>query len=111
MSLILTALVFTAYNFALNGHYHRTAEGVLIYHYHPYEHTEDKNSESGSHSHSELQYVNLEINSHSRFFVVIAAIILWDLYHSFEEIIPDYYTLPCFAGLMHLPLFRAPPLD
>jgi len=111
VSFILTALVFTTYNFALNGHYHRTAEGILLYHYHPYEHSEDNDPESGSHSHSELQFVNLEISGHSRFFVVIAIISLREfLLDRFEDLNQDL-ILPRLAVQMFSPLLRAPPFQ
>lgn len=48
--LFILLSIFTLYNQGFNGHYHRTADGKLIYHYHPY-----ANSNTGNDSNSPVQ--------------------------------------------------------
>lgn len=107
---LLIAIVFTTYNFTLNGHYHRTEDGVLIYHYHPYEHDEDSDSSGVKHSHSQLQFVNLQSNSHIRFYIVLAVIILNILHESEIELhILDFIPHVTSVDLLS-PQLRAPPV-
>jgi len=106
---LLIAIVFTTYNFSLNGHYHRTEDGVLIYHYHPYQHDEDSDSGENKHSHTQLQFVNLETNTHLRFYIVLAVLILRNLNDfKIESILIDFIPHVTSFDMMS-PQLRAPP--
>jgi hypothetical protein len=56
LAILLPATLYLYFNSATNGHYHKLANGEVVYHTHPYHHQTTKDSPFESHHHSNFEY-------------------------------------------------------
>lgn len=58
-TILASGFIFIAYNFTLNGHYHITDDGNIIYHYHPVSDKSDSQfPDHHSHNKIELNFID-----------------------------------------------------
>jgi len=106
--ILLTSLSLVLINTVCNGHFHKLADGTLIFHAHPY----NKNSSDGSeknHQHNKIELFYYYFLSHllELCFVIVTLLILAASLNRFKLV--NLHHNPLYTSIL-LPL-RAPPYE
>jgi hypothetical protein len=75
--LILLALVSVHYNVAVNGHFHTTENGSIVFHAHPFESTNKTATSKPGHTHTNHSLLNYEILTSLIFVLILFCITLF----------------------------------
>jgi hypothetical protein len=112
LSILLSINILLVFvNFSVNGHYHKTVDGQIIYHSHFSVDDDNGNDDSpfGQHSHTQEEFLRFDKISHPFFILSLIYVILALLFpiikRYFKREFSNYQT-PDFYLYFHL---RAPP--
>jgi len=99
------------FNNAVNWHYHKLPNGILVEHAHPYgKHSSTSNSPFEKHHHSDFEYLILDLVYYSGL-VILVAVLAIKIFN--ESKIPQQLPKPVpviRSVYSRLPLLRAPPV-